>query len=56
MNLMVVSESYGLVIIAVEHELHVYQLDPVTFRLCDSKKFKKIEINNDQVIIIIDND
>jgi hypothetical protein len=49
MNLMVVSEIHGLVIIAVDHELYVYRLDPVTLTFCDSKKFKKIDLNNDQV-------
>jgi len=49
MNLMVVSEKHGLVIIAVDHELYVYRLDPVTITFCNTKKFKKISLANDDV-------
>jgi len=49
MNLMVVSEKHGLVIIAVDHELYVYRLDPVTITFCNTKKFKKISLSNDDV-------
>jgi hypothetical protein len=49
MNMMVVSEKHGLIIIAVDHELFVYQLDPTTLSICDTKKFKKVSLENDQV-------
>jgi hypothetical protein len=52
MNLMVVSEKHGLVIIAVDHELYVYRLDPVTIKFCNTKKFKKISLANDNVSFI----
>jgi len=47
MNLMVVSEKHGLIIIAVDHELYVYLLDPVILRICDPKNYKKISLEND---------
>jgi hypothetical protein len=49
MNLMVVSEKHGLVIIAVDHELHVYRLDPVSMTIIDPKSFKKVTLENDNV-------
>ena len=52
MNLMVVSEKHGLVIIAVDHELYVYCLDPVALTFCNTKKFKKISLANDDVNFI----
>lgn len=51
MNLMVVSEKHGLVIIAVDHELHVYQIDPVTLKLSNTKKFKTITLGSQQVTL-----
>eukprot|EP00347_Sterkiella_histriomuscorum_P017311 403349870 len=71
MNLMVVSEKYGLLIVAVNHELYVYKLDPVTFKITNQNKFTKLnlqsdeaEINNiklitcnqNQFIVTVDND
>ena len=52
MNLMVVSEKHGLVIIAVDHELYVYRIDPVTLTFCNTKKLKKISLANDDVNFI----
>jgi hypothetical protein len=49
MNLMVVSEKHGLMIIAVDHELHIYRLDPVTMTLIDAKTCKKVSLENDNV-------
>ena len=51
MNLMVVSEKHGLVIIAVDHELHIYQLDPVSMIIIDPKSYKKVSLQNDDVTI-----
>jgi|LauGreDrversion4_2_1035121.scaffolds.fasta_scaffold95963_1 hypothetical protein len=48
MNLMVVSEKHGLLIVAVDHELHIYRLDPVSLILIDHKVSKKISLDNDQ--------
>ena len=49
MNLMVVSEKHGLVIIAVDHELYVYLLDPIFMTIIDPKSFKKVSLENDNV-------
>ncbi len=46
---MVVSEKHGIMIIAVDHELHIYRLDPVTMTIIDSKGPKKISLENDNV-------
>ncbi len=51
MNLMVVSEKHGLMIIGVDYELFIYQLDPITMTLCNSKKYKKISLQNDNVFL-----
>lgn len=50
---MVVSEKHGLMIIAVDHELSVYRIDPVTLTFCNTKKLKKITLGNDEVSTII---
>lgn len=52
MNLMVVSEKHGLLIIGVDHELNVYCLNPVTATITDVKKVKKITLQNDNVNIL----
>ena len=52
MNLMVVSEKHGLMIIAVDHELYVYRIDPVSLTFCNPKNFKKITLGNDEVSVI----
>ena len=49
MNLMVVSEKHGLAIIAVDHELFVYRLDPVFMTIIDSKICKKVSLENNNV-------
>ena len=51
MNLMVVSEKHGLLIVAVDHLLYVYNLDPVTCTVPDAKNFSKISLLNDDVRI-----
>ena len=48
---MVVSEKHGLIIIAVDHELYVYQIDPVTLKLSNTKKFKTITLGSQQVTL-----
>ena len=53
---MVVSEIFGLVIIAVDHELFVYQLDPVTFRITNQNKYTKVSLQNDEVSIACQKD
>lgn len=47
MNLLVVSEKHGLLILGVDSELYVYRLDPVTFTV--GIKYKRISLENDDV-------
>lgn len=49
MNLLVVSEKHGLLIIAVNQELFVYKLDPVSFTITNKQKYKRISLSNDDV-------
>lgn len=49
MNLMVVSEKHGMLIVGVDSELHVYTLDPVAFTIPDLKRIKKVALQNDGV-------
>lgn len=53
MNLMVVSEKHGLVIIGVYHELCVFNLDPVTLKIANNFKFKRISLQNEDVRFLI---
>jgi WD40 repeat protein len=45
---MVISEKHGLAIFAVNHELFVYNLDPITLTIDSSHKFKRISLQNDE--------
>jgi hypothetical protein len=46
MNLLVVSEKHGLLILGVSHELWVYLLDPVFMMLTGAKPVR-IDLDND---------
>ena len=48
MNLLVVSEKHGLLILGVSHELWVYLFDPVTFTII-SPKATRIQLDNSEV-------
>jgi hypothetical protein len=48
MNLLVVSEKHGLLILGVSHELWVYQFDPVAFAIL-SPKATRIQLDNSEV-------
>ena len=50
---MVVSEKHGLVIIGVNHELFIYEIDPVTLLIRDPKKYKKISFESETVTKIL---
>ena len=49
MNLMVVSEKHGLIIIGVGHELFAYQFDPVSMVVLKDQKYKRYQLDNDNV-------
>jgi hypothetical protein len=49
MNLLLVSEKHGLLIIGVYHELYVYNFDPVQCTINNVKDFKKLPLYNDNV-------
>lgn len=46
MNLMTVSEKHGLLIVGVDHELWVYNIDPVTFAILNKSHPKKVGLDN----------
>jgi hypothetical protein len=48
MNIMEASEKHKLLIIAVDHELWVYQFHPKIWKF-DEEPFKKINLNNENV-------
>lgn len=52
MNLLVVSEKHGLLILGVSHELWVYLFDPVTFTIL-SPKPTRIQLDNSEVSLSI---
>jgi hypothetical protein len=52
MNLMVVSEKHGLLIVGVDHLLYVYRLDPLTSTIPDVKQYKKINLMNEDVSLL----
>jgi hypothetical protein len=54
MNLMVVSQKHGLLIIGVDHELFVYKLDPITLTLTDNQKYLRVNLKNDNVCTFIE--
>lgn len=53
MNLLLVSEKHGLLIVGVAHLLYIYLLDPSQCTLSDTKPFKKLSINNEEVNSIL---
>lgn len=52
MNLLLVSEKHGLLIVGVKHELFVYPMDPVRCIINDVKDFKRIGLSNEEVTFI----
>lgn len=46
MNLMTVSEKHGLMIVGVDHELYVYNIDPLTQSIINKGNPKRISLDN----------
>lgn len=50
MNLLLVSEKHGLLIVGVKHQLYVYLMDPTRCIIHDLKGFQIIDLINEGVI------